>query len=314
MQDLFGLKLTGHPNPRRCALHDDWPEVFPLRKDFDLRTQLPPFQGERHKFRTVEGEGVFQVPVGPVHAGIIEPGHFLFSVAGEPVLYLQLRLFYTHKGTEKLFENLPRAALRPAGGEHFRRFQFRPRDGLLPRRRTRRGRGSAAARPGAALRLSGTGTALQSHRRHRRDLHGRGLRHRQHARACGSRSACCASTNNSPATVSCAAWPAWAACVSIWTRNNSNPSRELVAELRPEFDSLVHLIAESSSHPRPFGATGVLKPESRARPRRRRHRRPRVGFRPRLAPRFSTRRLRSGEGPRAGLSSRRRGAPPAGAH
>ena len=50
---------------------------------------------------------MFQVPVGPVHAGIIEPGHFLFSVAGEPVLYLQIRLFYTHKGTEKLFENLP---------------------------------------------------------------------------------------------------------------------------------------------------------------------------------------------------------------
>jgi Ni,Fe-hydrogenase III large subunit/Ni,Fe-hydrogenase III component G len=107
IQDLFGLKLVGHPNPRRCTLHDDWPEVYPLRKDFDLRTKLPPFQGERHKFRTVEGEGVFQVPVGPVHAGIIEPGHFLFSVAGEPVLYLQLRLFYVHKGTEKLFESLP---------------------------------------------------------------------------------------------------------------------------------------------------------------------------------------------------------------
>jgi Ni,Fe-hydrogenase III large subunit/Ni,Fe-hydrogenase III component G len=107
IQDMFGLKLIGHPNPRRCTLHDDWPEVFPLRKDFDLRTQLPAFKGERHKFRTVEGEGVFQVPVGPVHAGIIEPGHFLFSVAGEPVLYLQLRMFYVHKGTEKLFENLP---------------------------------------------------------------------------------------------------------------------------------------------------------------------------------------------------------------
>jgi Ni,Fe-hydrogenase III large subunit/Ni,Fe-hydrogenase III component G len=107
VQDLFGLKLLGHPNPRRCALHDDWPEVYPLRKDFDLRTELPAFQGVRHKFREVEGEGVFQVPVGPVHAGIIEPGHFLFSVAGEPVLYLQLRLFYVHKGTEKLFENMP---------------------------------------------------------------------------------------------------------------------------------------------------------------------------------------------------------------
>ena len=106
IQDLFGIRLVGHPNPRRCALHDDWPEVYPLRKDFDLRTQLPPFTGPRHKFREVEGEGVFQVPVGPVHAGVIEPGHFLFSVAGEPVLYLQLRLFYVHKGIEKLFESM----------------------------------------------------------------------------------------------------------------------------------------------------------------------------------------------------------------
>ena len=50
---------------------------------------------------------MFQIPVGPVHAGIIEPGHFNFAVAGEPILYLQLRMFYTHKGTEKLFESLP---------------------------------------------------------------------------------------------------------------------------------------------------------------------------------------------------------------
>jgi Ni,Fe-hydrogenase III component G len=107
IQDWFGLKLIGHPNPRRCALHDDWPDVYPMRKNFELRTKLPEFSGERHKFRSVEGEGVFQVPVGPVHAGIIEPGHFLFSVAGEPVLYLQLRMFYTHKGTEKLFESMP---------------------------------------------------------------------------------------------------------------------------------------------------------------------------------------------------------------
>jgi Ni,Fe-hydrogenase III large subunit len=81
--------------------------VHPLRGDFDLSTALPSFTGPRHRFREVEGEGVFQVPVGPVHAGIIEPGHFLFSVAGEPVLYLQLRMFYVHKGIEKLFESLP---------------------------------------------------------------------------------------------------------------------------------------------------------------------------------------------------------------
>jgi len=107
IQDWFGINLVGHPNSRRCALHDDWPDIHPMRQDFDLRTKLPPFSGERHHFRKVEGEGVFQVPVGPVHAGIIEPGHFLFSVAGEPILYLQIRLFYTHKATEKLFENMP---------------------------------------------------------------------------------------------------------------------------------------------------------------------------------------------------------------
>jgi len=107
IQDWFGLTAVGHPNPRRVALHDNWPDVYPLRKDFPLETKLPPFEGERHIYRPALGEGVFQVPVGPVHAGIIEPGHFNFAVAGEPILYLQLRMFYTHKGTEKLFEKLP---------------------------------------------------------------------------------------------------------------------------------------------------------------------------------------------------------------
>jgi Ni,Fe-hydrogenase III large subunit/Ni,Fe-hydrogenase III component G len=107
IQDWFGLEAAGHPNPRRVALHDNWPDVHPLRKSFPLDTVLPPFEGERHVYRPTYGEGVFQIPVGPVHAGIIEPGHFNFAVAGEPILYLQLRMFYTHKGTEKLFENLP---------------------------------------------------------------------------------------------------------------------------------------------------------------------------------------------------------------
>ena len=107
IQDWFGLEAVGHPNPRPVALHDNWPEVFPLRKGFPLRHVLPPFEGERHVYRPTLGEGVFQIPVGPVHAGIIEPGHFNFAVAGEPILYLQLRMFYTHKGTEKLFEDIP---------------------------------------------------------------------------------------------------------------------------------------------------------------------------------------------------------------
>ena len=107
IQDWFGLKAVGHPNPRRVAMHDNWPDVHPLRKDFPFGVALPHFEGERHVYRPALGEGVLQIPVGPDHAGIIEPGHFNFAVAGEPILYLQLRMFYTHKGTEKLFENLP---------------------------------------------------------------------------------------------------------------------------------------------------------------------------------------------------------------
>jgi Ni,Fe-hydrogenase III component G len=108
VMDFFGLRPEGHPNPERVSLHDDWPEgVRPLRKDFAPDTVVPRGVGDFHPFRPVRGEGVFQVPVGPVHAGIIEPGHFRFGVAGEPVLYLQLRLFYVHKGIEKRFEHLP---------------------------------------------------------------------------------------------------------------------------------------------------------------------------------------------------------------
>jgi Ni,Fe-hydrogenase III large subunit/Ni,Fe-hydrogenase III component G len=108
IMDFFGVRPDGHPNPTRVALHDDWPGgARALRKDFADDSQVPREPGERHPFRPVTGEGVFQVPVGPVHAGIIEPGHFRFGVAGEPVLYLQIRLFYVHKGIEKRFERLP---------------------------------------------------------------------------------------------------------------------------------------------------------------------------------------------------------------
>lgn len=102
VMDMFGLVPEGHPNPARVALHDDWPDgAWPLRKDFPADGAVPRVAGDFHPFRPVTGEGVFQVPVGPVHASVIEPGHFRFGVAGEPVLYLQLRLFYVHKGTEK---------------------------------------------------------------------------------------------------------------------------------------------------------------------------------------------------------------------
>jgi Ni,Fe-hydrogenase III large subunit/Ni,Fe-hydrogenase III component G len=108
IMDYFGLVPEGHPNPKRVGVHDDWPEgAWALRKTFAAGQSIPRVEGDFHPFRPVTGEGVFQVPVGPVHAGIIEPGHFRFGVAGEPVLYLQLRLFYVHKGTEKRFESIP---------------------------------------------------------------------------------------------------------------------------------------------------------------------------------------------------------------
>lgn len=104
VHDLLGLCPERHPDPRRLVFHEDWPEgFFPLRKDFDCSRKIPRVNGQ-YAFERVEGEGIFEVPVGPVHAGIIEPGHFRFSAAGESVLKLEIRHFYTHKGTEKAGE------------------------------------------------------------------------------------------------------------------------------------------------------------------------------------------------------------------
>jgi Ni,Fe-hydrogenase III large subunit/Ni,Fe-hydrogenase III component G len=107
IHDLFGLVPQGHPDLRRLALHQYWPEGYhPLRRDAAPRTDFID-AGEPFPFRHVEGEGIFEITVGPVHAGIIEPGHFRFSVEGETVVNLETRLGFVHKGTEKLFEGLP---------------------------------------------------------------------------------------------------------------------------------------------------------------------------------------------------------------
>jgi Ni,Fe-hydrogenase III large subunit/Ni,Fe-hydrogenase III component G len=109
IQDLFGLEAVGHPDPRRLALHQFWPEGYrPLRRDVATRTDFVD-HGEPFPFCRVEGEGIFEITVGPVHAGIIEPGHFRFSVEGETIVNLEIRLGFTHKGVEKLFETLPLA-------------------------------------------------------------------------------------------------------------------------------------------------------------------------------------------------------------
>ena len=89
--------------------HGFWPaDFFPLRKD--ARAGDFADDGRPFPFVEVEGEGVYEIPVGPVHAGVIEPGHFRFSVVGETIINMRARLYYTHKGTERLFEGRVPAA------------------------------------------------------------------------------------------------------------------------------------------------------------------------------------------------------------
>ncbi|MFD8162565.1 MULTISPECIES: NADH-quinone oxidoreductase subunit C [Streptomyces violaceusniger group] len=110
MRDLFGIVPLDHPLPRRLVRHFHWPGGwYPMRPD----AGPPPRFGEQegpYPFLEVEGEGVYEIPVGPVHAGLIEPGHFRFSVVGETILKLKARLWFVHRGVEKLFQGRSVAA------------------------------------------------------------------------------------------------------------------------------------------------------------------------------------------------------------
>lgn len=110
--DMFGFIAQDHPDLRPLVLHENFPKhTHPLRKNFAAATKIPQ-QLATFDYPKVEGEGVFEVPVGPIHAGIIEPGHFIFSQAGETVLNLEAKLFFTHRGIEKTIEGLaPNKAL-----------------------------------------------------------------------------------------------------------------------------------------------------------------------------------------------------------
>jgi len=105
MHDLYGIVPLDHPLPRRLVRHAHWPAGwYPMRHNAG---PPPPFtDSEAYPFIAVVGDGVYEIPVGPVHAGIIEPGHFRFSVVGESILKLKARLWFTHRGVEKLFEGL----------------------------------------------------------------------------------------------------------------------------------------------------------------------------------------------------------------
>jgi len=102
INDMFGIVPIGHPDLRGLLFHGNWPTGnFPLRRDFD-KSYKPKLIKDKRTFKKVSGEGVYEISVGPVHAGIIEPGYFRFSVVGEPIINLEATLYYTHKGIEKL--------------------------------------------------------------------------------------------------------------------------------------------------------------------------------------------------------------------
>ena len=102
VMDMLGIYPEGG-DQRPWLRHANWPhDYFPLRHDTEDKQFEP--QNEDYAIVRVEGEGVHEIAVGPIHAGIIEPGHFRFSVMGENVLRLEERLGWKHKGIERRFK------------------------------------------------------------------------------------------------------------------------------------------------------------------------------------------------------------------
>ena len=97
IRDLFGLEAVGLPDKRPWLDHGHWGLGHPLGSHAPTLSASTPYP-----FLPTEGESLHQIPVGPVHAGIIEPGHFRFTANGETLVRLEQRLGYTHKGVELL--------------------------------------------------------------------------------------------------------------------------------------------------------------------------------------------------------------------
>lgn len=105
LSDMFGLTPVGHPRLKAAILNEAYRgpraplRTLPSGNNSNRETDL----GYLH----VTGEGIFELPVGPVHAGIIEPGHFRLSCLGETVINLEVRLGFVHRGVEKRLAEVP---------------------------------------------------------------------------------------------------------------------------------------------------------------------------------------------------------------
>ncbi len=119
IQDMLGVAFTDHPDARRWTRHQAWKDSeYPLRKNFPTagNPPRPAPPDDSYRFLYAQGAGVYEIPVGPVHAGIIEPGHFRFQAVGETVLNLEEHLGYVHKGIEKIAEGRDPAGLARLAG------------------------------------------------------------------------------------------------------------------------------------------------------------------------------------------------------
>ena len=96
IRDLFGLEPDGCAGRAALARPRPLGRAPSARRAHRRRRRA----GDAYAFLPVEGEGLHQIPVGPVHAGIIEPGHFRFTANGETVVRLEERLGYVHKGID----------------------------------------------------------------------------------------------------------------------------------------------------------------------------------------------------------------------
>ena len=104
-RDLLGID-AGAADRRPWLRHTAWAQTeHPLRRTFAAASVFDKCDND-YAFVNVSGDGVHEIPVGPVHAGTIEPGHFRFSIVGEKVLRLEERLGYTHKGVDKRFQGM----------------------------------------------------------------------------------------------------------------------------------------------------------------------------------------------------------------
>jgi Ni,Fe-hydrogenase III large subunit len=102
IRDLYGLEPEGSPDTRRWLDHGRWG----VRQPLGAHEAAPP-TGDPYTFHAATGPPLHQIPVGPVHAGIIEPGHFRFTCNGEAVVRLEERLGYVHKGVDGLMLDAP---------------------------------------------------------------------------------------------------------------------------------------------------------------------------------------------------------------